>query len=471
MKTLVWFRNDLRIHDNPALKAACQNSSTVSAIFIFSQKQFKEHNESNVKIDFLIQNLFHLSKKLNKLNIPLTIIGSSGFIEDPKHIEKLCKDREINKVFCNSQFGIDEEVRDLSVKNTLEKNNIKWESFYDQVIYKPGSLKTGQGHAYSVFTPFKRKWIENFDLNFLDIDYSYDIKDKQNFIPNISNFDFNFSKTHQVDMTLWGAGEDVAQIKLEEFLNNKVIDYSKNRNDPILDGTSRISPYLALGVISSKKCILEALKINQFEFTSGNVGITKWIDEIIWREFYKNIMFCFPKVSKGKPFQDYSNNIKWRYSENEFHAWKEGKTGFPIVDAAMRQLIHEGWMHNRLRMVVAMFFTKNMLHDWRLGEAYFMKNLIDGDFASNNGGWQWSSSTGTDAAPYFRIFNPITQSTNFDKEGLFIKKYVPELKDLDKSVIHNPPKEHRKYCNYPEPILDLKESRLRAIEAFKVAKS
>ena len=182
-------------------------------------------------------------------------------------------------------------------------------------------------------------------------------------------------------------------------------------------------------------------------------------------------MFSFPKVSRGQPFQDYSKNIQWRYDEDEFNAWKEGRTGFPIVDAAMRQLLHEGWMHNRLRMVVAMFFTKNMLHDWRLGEAYFMQNLIDGDFASNNGGWQWSSSTGTDAAPYFRIFNPITQSTNFDKEGKFIKKYIPELKDLDKSVIHNPPKEHRKYCKYPEPILDLKESRLRAIEAFKIAKS
>ena len=182
-------------------------------------------------------------------------------------------------------------------------------------------------------------------------------------------------------------------------------------------------------------------------------------------------MFSFSKVSKGQPFQDYSKAIKWRYDESEFIAWKEGKTGFPIVDAAMRQLFHEGWMHNRLRMVVAMFFTKNMLHDWRLGEAYFMQNLIDGDFSSNNGGWQWSSSTGTDAAPYFRIFNPVTQSTNFDKNGEFIKKYVPELKDLDRSVIHNPPKEHRKYCNYPEPILDLKESRLRAIEAFKIAKS
>ena len=272
-------------------------------------------------------------------------------------------------------------------------------------------------------------------------------------------------------MSLWGIGESAAEKRLHEFLDEKVMDYSKNRNDPILEGTSRISPYLALGIISPRKCILEALKINNFEFTSGNTGITKWIDEIVWREFYKNIMFSFPKVSRGQPFQDYSKKIKWRYSDEEFKAWKEGKTGFPIVDAAMRQIHNEGWMHNRLRMVVAMFFTKNMLHDWRLGEAYFMQNLIDGDFASNNGGWQWSSSTGTDAAPYFRIFNPITQSTNFDKEGLFIKKYVPELKDLDKSVIHNPPKEHRKYCNYPEPILDLKESRLRAIEAFKIAKS
>ena len=308
-------------------------------------------------------------------------------------------------------------------------------------------------------------------MDFLDIEYQYQPRESLNYSSNIRDFDFNFETIHQVNMNLWPAGEDEAKTKLLKFLDEKVIDYSKNRNDPILDGTSRISPYLASGIISSKKCILEALKINNFEFNSGHIGVTKWIDEIVWREFYKNIMFSFPKVSKGQPFQDYSKAIKWRYDEDEFIAWKEGKTGFPIVDAAMRQLIHEGWMHNRLRMVVAMFFTKNMLHDWRLGEAYFMQNLIDGDFASNNGGWQWSSSTGTDAAPYFRIFNPITQSTNFDKEGSFIKKYVPELKDLDKSVIHNPPKEHRKYCNYSEPILDLKESRLRAIEAFKIAKS
>jgi deoxyribodipyrimidine photo-lyase len=471
VEALVWFRSDLRFEDNPALRNAFENSKKVHAIFIFSNKQLKKHNEANVKIDFIIKNLFLLEKKLTELNVPLTIIESDGYDSDPSLIEKFINKKNIDKVFWNNQFGEDEANRDTQVKNYLETKNINVNSFNDQVIYEPGILKTGQGLPYSVFTPFKRKWIENFDMDFLDIEYQYQSREELDYSSNIRDFDFNFEVTHQVNIDLWPAGEDEAQSRLLRFLDEKAKDYSKNRNDPILNGTSRISPYLASGIISSKKCILEALKINNFEFSSGNIGVTKWIDEIVWREFYKNIMFSFSKVSKGQPFQDYSRAIKWRYDESEFIAWKEGKTGFPIVDAAMRQLFHEGWMHNRLRMVVAMFFTKNMLHDWRLGEAYFMQNLIDGDFASNNGGWQWSSSTGTDAAPYFRIFNPITQSTNFDKEGSFIKKYVPELKDLDKSVIHNPPKEHRKYCNYPEPILDLKESRLRAIEAFKIAKS
>jgi deoxyribodipyrimidine photo-lyase len=471
MEALVWFRGDLRLEDNPALQNAFKNSKKVHAIFIFSNKQLKKHNEANVKVDFIIKNLFLLEKKLTELNVPLTIIQSDGFENDASLIGKFLDKKNIDKAFWNNQFGEDEAIRDKLVQNYLDKKNIKVSTFNDQLVYDPGFLKTGQGLPYSVFTPFKRKWIENFEMDFLDIEYKYRPREDLNYSSNIKDFDFNFEITHQVNMDLWPAGEDEAKTKLLKFLDGKVINYSKNRNDPILDGTSRVSPYLASGVISSKKCILEALKINNFEFSSGYIGVTKWIDEIVWREFYKNIMFSFPKVSKGQPFQDYSKAIKWRYDENEFIAWKEGKTGFPIVDAAMRQLLHEGWMHNRLRMVVAMFFTKNMLHDWRLGEAYFMQNLIDGDFASNNGGWQWSSSTGTDAAPYFRIFNPITQSTNFDKEGKFIKKYIPELKDIDKSVIHNPSKEHRKYCKYPEPILDLKESRLRAIEAFKIAKS
>jgi deoxyribodipyrimidine photo-lyase len=471
MEALVWFRSDLRLEDNPALRNAFENSKKVHAIFLFSKKQLEKHNEASVKIDFIIKNLTLLEKKLTELNVPLTIIKSDGFDNDASLIEEFIDKKNIDKAFWNNQFGEDEAIRDTQVKNCLESKNITVKIFNDQTVYEPGSLKTGQGLPYSVFTPFKRKWIENFEMDFLDIEYQYQSRENLNYPSNISDFDFNFQTTHQVNMSLWPAGEDEAWSRLLKFLDEKSIKYSKNRNDPILDGTSRISPYLASGIISSKKCILEALKINNFEFSSGHIGVTKWIDEIVWREFYKNIMFSFPKVSRDQPFQDYSKKIKWRYSEEEFTAWKEGMTGFPIVDAAIRQLHHEGWMHNRLRMVVAMFFTKNMLHDWRLGEAYFMQNLIDGDFASNNGGWQWSSSTGTDAAPYFRIFNPITQSTNFDKEGLFIKKYVPELKDLDKSIIHNPPKEHRKYCNYPEPILDLKESRLRAIEVFKTAKS
>ena len=471
MEALVWFRSDLRLQDNPALRNAFEQAKNVHAVFIFSNNQLKKHNEANVKIDFLKSNLFLLEDKLNKLNVPLTIIDSGGFDNDASLIEQFIEKKNIKKVFWNNQFGEDEAIRDKLVKILLDKKNIDYETYNDQIIYEPGFLKTGQGLPYSVFTPFKRKWIENFEMDFLDIEYRYEARNNLDYSSNVRDFDFNYKKTHQVNMELWPAGEDEAETRLLRFLNEKAIDYSKNRNDPILDGTSRISPYLALGIISSKKCILEALKINNFEFNSGHIGVTKWIDEIVWREFYKNIMFSFPKVSKGQPFQDYSKTILWRYNEDEFNAWKEGRTGFPIVDAAMRQLLNEGWMHNRLRMVVAMFFTKNMLHDWRLGEAYFMQNLIDGDFASNNGGWQWSSSTGTDAAPYFRIFNPITQSTNFDKEGTFIKKYVPELKDLDKSVIHNPSIEHRKYCKYPEPILDLKESRLRAIDAFKTAKS
>jgi deoxyribodipyrimidine photo-lyase len=471
MEALVWFRSDLRLEDNPALRNAFEYSEKVHAIFIFSNKQLEKHNEANVKIDFIIKNLILLEKKLTELNVPLTIIKSNGFDNDASLIEEFIDNKNIDKAFWNNQFGEDEAIRDRKVINHLESKNINVNIFNDQIVYEPGFLKTGQGLPYSVFTPFKRKWIDNFEMDFLDIEYQYQSRKNLNYLSNLKDFDFNFETTHQVNMNLWPAGEDEAEARLLKFLDNKAIKYSKNRNDPIVDGSSRISPYLASGIISSKKCILEALKINNFEFSSGHIGVTKWIDEIVWREFYKNIMFSFPKVSRGQPFQDYSKKIEWRYSEKEFTAWKDGMTGFPIVDAAMRQLHHEGWMHNRLRMVVAMFFTKNMLHGWKLGEAYFMQNLIDGDFASNNGGWQWSSSTGTDAAPYFRIFNPITQSTNFDKEGLFIKKYVPELKDLDKSIIHNPPKEHRKYCNYPEPILDLKESRLRAIEAFKTAKS
>ena len=471
MNGLVWLRNDIRMDDNPGLRKACEECDTVLAIYLWSPEQLNMHNEANIKVEFLIKNLQSLEENLNSINIPILVIDNKDFSSVDQNISNLIKKHSIDKVYWGKEFGFDEINRDKSVEQQLIESKIDFEIFNDQIIYEPGFLRTGQDNPFSVFTPFKRRWVENFDMKFLDIEFNYPVKNKLEIQSNISNFDFNFSSKHSVDMNLWPAGETNALIQLNDFLDNRAINYSKDRNDPILNGTSRISPYLACGVISSRRCILEGLKRNNFELTSGNTGITKWIDEIVWREFYRNIMFSFSKVSRGKPFQDYTKNIQWQFDKDKLDAWKHGQTGFPLIDAAMRQLLHEGWMHNRLRMVVAMFFTKNMLHDWRLGEAYFMQNLIDGDFASNNGGWQWSSSTGTDAAPYFRIFNPITQSKNFDKEGLFIKKYVPELKDLDKSEIHDPSKEIRKHLNYPLQILDLKESRLRAIDVFNAAKN
>ena len=471
MNGLVWLRNDIRMDDNPGLRKACEECDSVLAIYLWSPEQLNIHNEANIKVEFLIKNLQSLEENLNSINIPILVIDNKDFSSVDQNISNLIKKHSIDKVYWGKEFGFDEINRDKSVEQQLIESKIDFEIFNDQIIYEPGFLRTGQDNPFSVFTPFKRRWVENFDMKFLDIEFNYPVKNKLEIQSNISNFDFNFSSKHSVDMNLWPAGETNALIQLNDFLDNRAINYSKDRNDPILNGTSRISPYLACGVISSRRCILEGLKRNNFELASGNTGITKWIDEIVWREFYRNIMFSFSKVSRGKPFQDYTKNIQWQFDKDKLDAWKHGQTGFPLIDAAMRQLLHEGWMHNRLRMVVAMFFTKNMLHDWRLGEAYFMQNLIDGDFASNNGGWQWSSSTGTDAAPYFRIFNPITQSKNFDKEGLFIKKYVPELKDLDKSEIHDPSKEIRKHLNYPLQILDLKESRLRAIDVFNAAKN
>ena len=471
MKSLVWLRSDLRVDDNPALRHACINSDEVHCIYIYSRNQMNIHNQANCKIEFIIDNLKDLGDSLKKINIPLTILSSDGFSDNANLILDIVNERSISRVYWNNMFGFDENKRDQEVKNILIKNNIELESFDDQVVYPPGTIRTKEYKPYSVFTPFKRRWIESFNLDFLDIEFNYNSKNNSGINSNIYEFNFEFEKSHSVDMSLWKIGESNAISILNSYLDKKVLRYSKDRNDPIIEGTSRLSPYLASGIISPKRCILEALKKNNFELDSGENGIVKWIDEIIWREFYKNIMHSFPKVSMGLPFQDYTKKIKWRFDKDEFESWKAGKTGFPIVDSAMRQLKKEGWMHNRLRMVVAMFFTKNMLHDWRLGETFFMENLLDGDFSSNNGGWQWSSSTGTDAAPYFRIFNPITQSKNFDADGLFIKKHIKELKDLDKKEIHDPSEKIRDQLNYPKQILDLKESRLRAIDAFSAAKN
>ena len=343
MKSLMWFRNDLRMDDNPALREACKSSDEVHAVYIYSQNQNQKHNEANCKTEFFIENLKALESKLSKINIPLIIKNSQGYEDNSDIICNYAKNHSIDKVFWNNQFGIDESDRDEFVQSHLKSQNIEYENFDEQVVFTPGSILTGEGKPYSVFTPFKRKWIENFNLDLLDIEFKYIKKNATNIKSNIHEFDFQFIKNNQVDMSLWPAGESEALLRLKMFLNENILRYAQDRNDPIMDGTSRLSAYLASGIISPKRCILEALKINNFELDAGEKGIVKWIDEIVWREFYKNIMFSFPKVSKNKPFQDYTKKIKWRFNQKEFNAWKEGKTGFPIIDSAMKQMLSEGW--------------------------------------------------------------------------------------------------------------------------------
>ena len=255
-------------------------------------------------------------------------------------------------------------------------------------------------------------------------------------------------------------GEDAAHRQLEQFLDTHGGDYENLRDLPSVDGTSLLSPYLANGVLSGKQCLIAA---RQQQGMGGNQeGLATWTNEIAWRDFYINILFHHPRISMHRAFKPETEALQWNTPGENFEAWKSGNTGIPIVDAAIRQLNQTGWMHNRLRMITAMFLTKNLFIDWRLGEAYFMSKLVDGFLASNNGGWQWSASTGTDAAPYFRVFNPATQSERFDPDGKFIRKYVPEIAKLDNKRIHQPWVGGVIPGGYPRPVVDLKESRKEA---------
>ena len=270
MKGLVWLRTDLRMDDNPALRNAFIECDEVACLYFYSPKQLDLHSEANVKVDFLKRNLGNLQSNLKNVNVNLWVVDSIGFDGEVDKLKEIVELNNIDKVYSNSQFGIDENVRDEGVRSSLGKISVDYQSFNDQIIYEPGFLKTGQGNPFSVFTPFKRRWVENFDMQFLDIDFNYVTKEKNAFSNKPELSDLNFNVTHDVDMSIWPEGESAALERLKDFLNSKAERYSEDRNDPIIDGTSRISPYLALGIISSKRCILEALKLNNFEFTSGN---------------------------------------------------------------------------------------------------------------------------------------------------------------------------------------------------------
>ena len=462
MINLFIFSNDLRLKDNQALFEASINSNYLQAVFIYSPKKWDAHNESHLKIKFQIKNLEILKKELENLNINLKILFSDSIEDEPKVITQEALRVKANNVFINSEYGVNERKRDEELKKLLEKENVALKQ-YDSSIINPNKLATGSGTFFKVFTPYSKCFRNELNQDYLNLFPAP--KKQQNMLSDSDSIPEYHLKDElkKSALTAYAPGEKAATKSLENFIDNKITNYKIERDFPSKDSTSKLSIYLSSGIISAKTCVANLLAKSEDLPGSGEYS---WFNEIIWREFYKYIIFHYPRVSMRKSFNEKYDTLQWRDSKEDFEAWTTGNTGFPIIDAAMKQLLSTGWMHNRLRMIVAMFLSKNLLIDWKKGEEFFMQNLIDGDHASNVGGWQWSASTGVDAAPYFRIFNPITQSEKFDKEGIFLKKYLSNLESLSNKEIHNPSIESREKLQYPSPITDLSFSRKRAIEVF-----
>ncbi len=469
MRNLVWFRRDLRLHDNTALFNACKDAEDgVVAVYYLTPQQWSSHDDASLKVNFWLENLTLLSKALEKINIPLLIETCHQFSDVPEAMIALAKKHQCNDIFFNREYEFNEQRRDESVLRAAESPKIGVHRFHDRVIVPPHEIKTKEDKFYSVFTPYRKQW----DKIAAECATVLPEPTKQKSI-NISPDDIpkRVQGFHLEGLpnALWPAGEVEAHRRLETFLE-KINGYGNARDIPAVDGTSQLSPYLAAGVISPRQCLVPAIEANG-GCVGGDCGAATWISELTWRDFYTHVMVGFPRVCKTQPFKQQTEKLKWRRSEQDFEAWKAGRTGYPIVDAGMRQLNATGWMHNRLRMVTAMFLTKNLLIDWRLGERYFMEKLVDGDLAANNGGWQWSASTGTDAVPYFRIFSPFSQSKRFDPDAIFIKNLCPELADVPAKAIHDlaklPIALRNAGSDYPGYIVDYKSSRARALSAFK----
>lgn len=464
MRILHWFRADLRTVDNRALDHAVRHATEgIVGVFLVARDQWADHDWGENRIDFVMRSVAALCDKLNKLNIPLIIRNVTSFADAPKVLAKVASETDCDRLVFNREYEVNEITRDIATEKAFDKAGLSVRSFHDQVILRPASIQTKTGNFYTVFTPYKKTWLDEAKQS-PDIDPLGNPKKQKPIDVDTDTLAVNDA------LTDFAAGEDEAIKRLNRFVDNDIRDYKNKRDLPGVDGTSTLSPYLAVGAISPRQCLAAAVDANKGKLDNGYVGPDTWISELVWREFYRHIVVGFPRVSKHRAFKCDTEKITWSDNEHHFEAWCAGRTGVPIVDAAMRQLLTTGWMHNRCRMIVAMFFTKNLWLDWRRGERFFMNHLVDGDLASNNGGWQWSASTGTDAAPYFRIFNPVSQSERFDPDGEYIRRYVEELADVDAPEIHDPSPLTRSACDYPEMIVDLKKSRAGAIAKFKESK-
>lgn len=467
---LHWFRTDLRVQDNTALLAASRRGA-VLALYVLSPQQWQQHDDALCKIDFWQRNLQQLQQALAQLNIPLLVLRVAVWAQLPQQLQQLCQQHGIEAVHANQEYGVHEAVRDEAVRQCLQAQGTAFHLYNDQLLFPVGSIRNQAGQYFKVFSQFKKVAYQQLYQQLPAVQpapsVQADLSIQANDIPVFSSLE----NTENPFISLWPAGEQVALQRLDAFVDEQINQYDQTRDFPSLSaGTSQLSAYLAAGVVSVRQCLHAALVNTRGELFSANEGVNTWLNELLWREFYKNILHGFPQVSRHRAFKPEMEQIAWRDAPEELAAWQQGCTGFPLIDAAMKQLLATGWMHNRLRMLVAMFLTKNLLIDWRQGERWFMQHLIDGDLAANNGGWQWSASTGTDSVPYFRIFNPITQSQKFDPEGAFIRQWLPELAHLDNKTIHAPfqAKDKRHIpAHYQTAMVDLPFSRQRALEAFK----
>ncbi|NBB30002.1 deoxyribodipyrimidine photo-lyase [Cellulophaga sp. BC115SP] len=427
--TLFWFRRDLRLHDNAGLYRALCNHSNVLPIFIFDRNILdKLEDKKDRRVEFIHQVITDLDTQLKALGSSLLVKYGTPETVFPE----LVSTYDIEAVYTNHDFESYAIGRDNMVHEYLQSEGIEFRTFKDHVIFEKNEVLSGSKTPYTVFTPYSRKWKETLNDFYVK---SY---------PTEKYFS-NFSKINLPDppsLESMGFLPVGMSFPVKEVKDLLVKNYAEKRDFPAILGTSRLSVHLRFGTVSIRELVKKAQNLSE-----------TWLNELIWRDFYFNIVYHFPHICQGESFRREYDQIEWRNNEQEFEAWCKGQTGYPIVDAGMRELNATGFMHNRVRMIVASFLTKHLLIDWRWGEAYFAKKLLDFDFAANNGGWQWASGSGCDAAPYFRVFNPTLQTQKFDKQLEYTKRWVPELNSL----------------SYPQPIVNHEMARKRVLEVYQKA--